>query len=309
MSGINLNRIKLHQLRSLVAVAEQGNFSEAALHLEISQSTVSHAIASLEEELGVILFARGRNGAYLTPAGEAVISDARQVLQLLDGMVEKINSHRGLQGGQVRVAAFQSAAAHLLPEIVAQFRKQFPQITVTLVECYDTWDVERALRTGKADIGLTNLPTTEEFESWEILRDEYIALLPPTAKLSSAQIGWEQLAAYPLISESPGNACYVRLHNYLQTCGISLNVAYEIKEDQTRLRMVAQGLGAAIMPRLSAQPLPAGVQVCHLPVPLARIICVTVLADALHSPAVFALLDMLKGICSENENIIALESA
>lgn len=294
MNKINLNRIKLSQLRTLVAVADYSNFSEAALHLEISQSTVSHAIATLEEELGVTLLARGRHGANLTPAGEGVITYARQVLKLLDGMAEEANLYKGLQGGQVRVAAFQSVAAHLLPEIVAQFSKDFPSITVSLVECYDTWDVERALRTGKADIGFSNLSTNAEFESWEFLSDEYIALLPSTAKLDSPRISWEELASYPLISETPGSACYARLHNYLQTCGISLNVAYEIKEDQTRLRMVAQGLGVAILPRLAAQPMPAGVQVCHLPVPLARVICVTVLAEALLPPAVFAFLDMLK---------------
>lgn len=294
MNELNQNRIKLHQLRALVAVAEYGNFSEAALQLEISQSTVSHAIASLEEELGVPLLKRGRYGAHLTPAGEAVITYAQQVLQLLDKMSQEANLYKSLQGGQVKVAAFQSAAAHLLPEIVARFRTQYPQITVTLTECYDTWDVERALRMGKADIGLTNLPTSDEFESWEILQDEYIALLPATARLNSPQLTWEQLAAYPLISEAPGNDFYVRLHNYLEAHGISLNVAYEIKEDQTRLLMVAQGLGAAILPRLSAQPLPAGVQVCQLPVPLARLINVSTLVDALHPPAVFAFRDMLK---------------
>jgi DNA-binding transcriptional LysR family regulator len=113
MNGINQNRIKLSQLRTLVAVVEHGNLSEAALHLEISQSAVSHAIATLEEELGVSLLARGRNGAHLTPAGEGVIGYAQQVLQLLEKMVDEANSHKGIQGGQVRVAAFQSAAAHL----------------------------------------------------------------------------------------------------------------------------------------------------------------------------------------------------
>jgi DNA-binding transcriptional LysR family regulator len=294
MTGIHQNRIKIHQLRALVAVAEYGNFSEAALQLSISQSTVSHAIASLEDELGVLLLVRGRNGAQLTPAGEDAIAYARQVLQLLDHMVEQANLHKGLQGGQVRVAAFRSAAEHLLPEIFAQFRTKFPQINVTLTECYDTWDVERALRAGKADIGFTNLPTSDDFESWEILHDEYIALLPPTAKIDGSHITWEQLAAYPLIAEAPGNACYVRLRNYLETCGIVLNVAYELKEDATRIRMVAQGLGAAILPRLAAKPIPADVQVYQLPVPLARIVSISILLDALHSPAVYAFRDMVK---------------
>ena len=99
MNGINQNRIKLSQLRTLVAVAEHGNFSEAGLYLEISQSAVSHAIATLEEELGVPLLARGRHGANLTPAGEGVISYAGQVLELVDGMVEEPSSHRGVKRG------------------------------------------------------------------------------------------------------------------------------------------------------------------------------------------------------------------
>ncbi|NEQ22317.1 MAG: LysR family transcriptional regulator [Microcoleus sp. SIO2G3] len=294
MNGINQNRIKLSQLRTLVAVAEHGNFSEAALHLEISQSAVSHAIATLEEELGVPLLARGRHGANLTPAGEGVISYARQVLQLLDGMVEEANSHRGLKGGQVRVGAFRSVATHVLPELVAQFRSRFPDIAITLIEYFDALEVERDLRAGKIDVGFMDLPTSEDFETCEILRDEYVALLPPTAKVSCPQLTWKQLATYPLIFETPGNACYVRLRNYLQNCGISLPIAYEIREDSTRVRMVAQGLGAAILFRLAALPIPSEVKVCHLPVPLERIVGAAVLADALHPPAVYAFMNMLK---------------
>lgn len=294
MNGINQNRIKLSQLRTLVVVAEHGNFSEAALHLEISQSAVSHAIATLEEELGVPLLARGRHGANLTPAGEGVSSYARQVLQLLDGMVEEANSHKGLKGGQVRVGAFRSVATHVLPELVVQFRSGFPDIAVTLIEYFDALEVERDLRAGKIDVGFLDLPNSEEFETCEILRDEYVALLPPTAKVSCPQLTWKQLASYPLIFETPGNAGYVRLRNYLQSCGISLPIAYEIREDSTRVRMVAQGLGAAILFRLAALPIPPEVKVCHLPVPLERIVGAAVLADALHPPAVFAFLEMLK---------------
>jgi DNA-binding transcriptional LysR family regulator len=294
MNGINQNRIKLSQLRTLVVVAEHGNFSEAAFHLEISQSAVSHAIATLEEELGVPLLARGRHGANLTPAGEGVISYARQVLQLLDGMVEEANSYRGLKGGQVRVGAFRSVATHVLPELVAQFRSRFPDIAVTLIEYFDALEVERDLRAGKIDVGFMDLPNSEDFETCEILRDEYVALLPPTAKVSCPQLTWKQLATYPLIFETPGNACYIRLRNYLQNCGISLPIAYEIREDSTRVRMVAQGLGAAILFRLAALPIPPEVKVCHLPVPLERIVGAAVLADTLHPPAVFAFLEMLK---------------
>jgi DNA-binding transcriptional LysR family regulator len=81
---MNLEAIKLSQLRSLVTVAKHGNFSEAALHLQVSQSAVSHAIASLEEELGVVLLSRGRHGATLTPIGEQIVCHAQEILGLVE---------------------------------------------------------------------------------------------------------------------------------------------------------------------------------------------------------------------------------
>jgi len=294
MNEINSSRIKISQLRALFAVAEYGNFSEAALHLELSQSAVSHAIASLEDELGVLLLSRGRHGAHLTPVGERVIDYARQVLQLLGAMVKEANLEKGLHGGSVRIACFRSVGTHVLPAVIAQFRRRFPEIAVTINEHFDYLGVEEALREGRADIGFTILPAGSEFEIWEILRDEFIVLLPPTAKLQTAKITWEQLAVYPLILPLT-NACYAPIRKQLQALEFPLNVAYEVGEDSTMVGMVLQGLGATIMPRLAAEPLPAEVQVSSLPVPLERVIGVAVVANALQTPAVFAFLDTLKG--------------
>ena len=295
MNEINSSRIKLSQLRALVAVAEFGNFSEAAIHLELSQSAVSHAIASLEEELGVVLLARGRYGAHLTPVGERVITHAQQVLKLLETMVKEANLEKGLHGGSVRIACFRSVATHVLPAAIARFRRRFPEIAVTINEHSDFIGVEQALREGHADLGFTHLPTTDEFDTWEILRDQYVALLPPNAEISSNTPTWEQLAAYPLIL-STVNACYLPINNYLKASQYPVKVAYQVSEDSTIVSMVEQGLGAAIMPRLAAEPLPLGVRVCNLPVSLERVIGVAVLVNALHTPAVFAFLDTLKGV-------------
>ena len=294
MNGINSSRIKLSQLRALVAVAEHSNFSEAALHLELSQSAVSHAIASLEDELGVLLLSRGRHGAHLTPIGERVIDSAREVLQLLEAMGKEANLEKGLHGGVVRIACFRSVATHVLPAVIAQFRSKFPKVAVSIIEHYDYSSVERSLREGRADIGFTYLPASDEFETWEILRDEYIVMLPPTPKLRITQLTWEQLTAYPLILPSPNDACYVRYRNHLLTSNFPLKTAYEVNENSTIVSMVLQGLGAAILPRLAAEPIPVEVQVYSLPVPLERVIGVAIRANALQTPVVFAFLDALK---------------
>lgn len=295
MDQLSSSRIKLSQLRALVVVAEYGNFSEAALHLEVSQSAVSHAIATLEDELGVVLFTRGRHGATLTPIGERILGHARQMLQLLETIVKEANLDKGLQGGSVRIACFRSVATHVLPAVIAQFRSRFPKIALTITEHPSVLFVEQALREGRADIGFTHLPTSDEFETWEILRDEYIVLLPPTLKLQTAQLTWEELAASPLIFSST-NDCYTLICKYLALMKFPTNIAYNVNESSTMVGMVKQGLGAAIVARLAAEPIPPEVQVCSLPVPLERVIGVAMLANTLHSPAVFAFLETIIGV-------------
>lgn len=285
--------MKLSQLRAVVAVADSGNFSEAALELQLSQPAISHAIATLEAELGVPLFARGRHGAVLTPAGERILYHARQALQNLEMMQQEANLHKGLHGGHVRIASFRSVATHLLPKAIAQFHNQFPEVAITIIESTAYTDAEQCVREGRADIGISYLPTTDEFTAWEIVRDEYVALLPPQAKISGDKITWEDIAVYSpvLLSCLP---CGRALHTHLKHLANFMHTESNIQEDSTVVSLVNQGLRAAILPRLAAVPIPQNVQVYSLPVPLERVMGVIVLANALHVPAVFTFLEMLK---------------
>lgn len=286
--------MNLSQLRAVVAVADHNNFSEAALALNLTQSTVSHAIASLEEELGVSLFVRGRRGATLTPAGTNIADYARQILQLLEFIQKEASLHKSSQGGQVRIAAFRSVATHLLPTAIAQFSQHYPDVTVTIVECSEHLDVEDILREGRAELGFLYMPTSDEFAAWEILQDEYVVLLPPSAKLTSDSLTWKELSNLPLIVPPEDQPCEVELYRHFATYAPTLNIAHKINQDSTIVSMVMQGLGVGILPRLAAEPLPQGVQVRSLPVPFKRVIGVGMLANALHVPAVYAFLDVLR---------------
>lgn len=290
--------MKLSQLRAAVAVAEHGNFSEAALELNLSQSAVSHAIATLEEKLGITLFVRGRHGAVLTPAGEKIVHHARLALQHLEMMQKEANLQKGLHGGSVRIACFRSVATHILPEVIAEFRSRFPKITVTIMERLNFIEVEQALRDGYADIGFTYLPTSADFEAWELLRDEYVILLPPTVKITGSQITWQDVASHPLVL-LPCLPCGTALHNHLRANAPPMSTNSSIQEDSTIVSMVFKGLGVAILARLAAEPIPKEVQVYSLPLPYERVIGVAILANALHTPAVFAFLDALKKIASK----------
>jgi DNA-binding transcriptional LysR family regulator len=285
--------MKISQLKAIVAVAHHGNFSEAALELQLTQPAISHAIATLEDELGVPLFARGRHGAVLTPAGERILYHARQAMQHLEMMQQEANLHKGLHGGHVRIAAFRSVATHLLPKAIVQFHDQFPEVAVTIIECSDHINVEHCLREGRADIGIIYLPTTDDFLTWEILRDEFVALLPSQATIQG-QITWENMATYsPILL--PCTPCGRELHNHIKThVTIPMNTSTDIQQDSTVVSMVSQGLGAAIMPRLAAVPISPNIQVYSLPNPLYRIIGAAIFANGLHVPAVFTFLEMVK---------------
>lgn len=300
------DRIKLSQLRILLAVAEAGRFSEAALQLEMSQSAVSSAIAGLEVSLGVELFLRGRHGAALTPIGAQIVQHAYQVQELLAAMIQDAHSSRSLQGGEVRVSSFRSVSTHILPGVIAQFRQHHPQISVSVLEHFDDASITEDLRKGRADLGFFERPLSSEFEAWELFQDEYIVLLPiPIERLAAADaqvsgggsLNWEKLSTYPLIM---GPEEFDRhIYDHCALYGKALQVEYYLKEDSTIVSMVAQGLGATIIPRLAAEPIPTTVQVCTLPVPLFRVIRVAGLANALKTPAVFAFLDLLKQYCLE----------
>ncbi|NJR66330.1 MAG: LysR family transcriptional regulator [Leptolyngbyaceae cyanobacterium CRU_2_3] len=175
MSEPKQNQIKPPYLRAFVAVVDHGNFGEAALDLGVSQAAISYAIAALEEELGVILLARGRTGVALTPVGEALIVSSRQVLQSLSSIVDIAASYRSLQRGQVRVGVFANVGTYILPTAIARFQARFPQIAISIKEYTDSEAVKQALRNYQIDIGFTDMEHSEEFQVREILREKYLA--------------------------------------------------------------------------------------------------------------------------------------
>ncbi len=297
------SQLKLSQLQVLIAVADFGSFSEAALQLQMSQSAVSYAIAALEEDLGVVLFSRGRYGAHLTPVGDQIVDRARQVTYLLQDIVKQANLSKGLEGGQVRISAFRSAATCILPEVIAQFCCRYPAIAITIAEYDDRPDVEDALRRGRSDIGITYLPTSSDFETWNLLRDEFVVLFPSNFRPATGQLTWQELAAYPLIMAPDGDGCDAMVYAHSAKYGTQLQPTYQVRSDATIVSMVAQGLGAAISPRLAAEPIPSGVQVYSLPAPLFRLICIATLTDALLPPAAFAFLNLLKSTMCQKSGL------
>ena len=275
-----------------MTIAQCGSFSDAAIQLEMSQSAVSRAIASLENELDVPLLVRGRLGAKLTPIGERVVAHAQHIVDLRESIEYEVNLEKALYNSRLRIASFRSASTHILPPKIAEFQRTYPRVEVSLDE-FDPAGVEQALRSGDADLGLLPLPRSEEFTTWEIARDEYVVLLPKTEAKLPKTLTWNDLSTRSFILFNYAE-CTTAVREHWSRWQQPLNVAYNVKEDSTIVSMVAQGLGSAILPRLAAMPIPETVESRSLPVPLERVIGVAILANTLPTPAVDRFLEMIR---------------
>ncbi|MGF1518076.1 MAG: LysR family transcriptional regulator [Nodosilinea sp.] len=292
---MNLGKIKLSQLRALVAIADTGNFSEAALKLDVTQSTISHAIATLEDELGITLLQRGRHGARLTPVGDRITAHAREMLGLLDTIGGEVNQARGVQGGSLRIASFRSVATHVLPEAIARLHRRYPTIAISVLEMDELHQLKQALLKGEADLCVAEVIDGKDVEGLHIFDDDYVALLPPGFRTQTGALTLDEMRQMPIIGSSH-SSCGLRIRTILGAQAQPLETTYCIRHDSSMVAMVQKGLGIAILPRLAAEPVPPDVQIAPLPFPISRPIGATILKDALHTPALYAFLDALREV-------------
>jgi DNA-binding transcriptional LysR family regulator len=291
-----IDKVKLSQFRALITVAETGSFSEAALRINVSQSTVSHSIAAMEEALGVVLIHRGRQKATLTPVGDRIYSQAQQVLSLIDDMGREAACARGVEGGQVRIAAFRSMASEILPEAIARLHQRYPTVQILISEFDNSRELTAIMRAGKADLAIADLIQEDDFETFALMEDPFIALLPPgdIYSMLGPQLTWNDLRSQPLIVSS-GDCCRV-VRSLLKQCQPPIEIAYLIANDSTAVSMTRQGLGVSIMPKLAAQPIPDEVRTAQLPFDKARPLGISWLKETWLTPAAYALLDVFKDL-------------
>jgi DNA-binding transcriptional LysR family regulator len=189
---------KLNQLEMLVAVADSGGFGAAAAQLGCTQSRVSHAITELETLLGARLLNRSRLGCTPTDAGFRVLAGARQILHLAGGL-SLAAADAGSLSGHVRIASYRSVATHLLPPALEALAQAYPGIRIDIDDSFEEREaVAQAVRDGVADIGVAQLPVTDDLAVRPYAADSYV-LVVPASKGLRAPVGWDQLEGIPYI--------------------------------------------------------------------------------------------------------------
>src|SRR4051794_39735629 len=172
--------LDVRRLRVLREVANHGSFSAAAEALSYTQSAVSQQIAALEREAGARMVERSARGVRLTDAGRALVSHADVILARLADAEDELQAIAGLRGGRLRVAAFPSACATLMPLAVRRFRELHPGVELSLQPAEPDEGLA-LLRTGEADVALS-IDTTfgapaRDIERVELLDDPMYIML------------------------------------------------------------------------------------------------------------------------------------
>ena len=285
--------MKLHQLRAFLATLEYGTFSEAALELGMSQSAVSYAVAELEKRLGVTLLIRGRGVASPTSIGEEIAAQVRQLFQTEETIRQLASREAGALRGTLTVLTFRSVASQTMPAVLRRLAEHHDGLQVKLLETNGNHrEVERALNEGRADLAFVQLPFSDDFLQWDVLRDPYVALRVKGGG-KGAGVTWQDLAQTPLLLYGDHESTAV-IEQYLKGELGEVKPKHQVTEDSTLIRMVAEGLGLTVMPKLAVDALPDNVEMATLPEPLERMIGIAVAPKALKMPAVRAFAKALK---------------
>ncbi len=166
------------KLEALVVSVELGSFTRAAEQLGYTQSGLTHMMNSLEKDIGFTVLVRGRSGVQLTPAGQRIFPLVRDCLAgsaALEREISLINSHKE---DSVRVAAYESIARHWLPEVIQQFRREHPDVTVD-IQMGSVDEVYRWVLEDRVDMCFASRQDYNTLD-WTPLRDdELLAILPP----------------------------------------------------------------------------------------------------------------------------------
>ena len=240
--------MNLEKYRTMLTVVDCGSLTRAAGELGCNQSAVSHAIDSLERELGFPVLKRSRAGVRLTGEGERLLPAVRSLLAAAEQLEQTASSIRGLESGTVRIGAFTSVAVHWLPPVLKEFQQDYPHVDFKLLNG-DYHDVEQWLSDGSVDVGFVALPAGVDCECIPLMEDRLLAILPLHSR-------FENYPKFPLVEcETEPFISLLQSSDHdarraLEAAGVKPNVRFYTKDDYAVIAMVEQGLGISIMPEL-----------------------------------------------------------
>ena len=286
----------LRKLELFLAVVDAGTFTAAADAVHVAQPSISLAVKELERELGAQLLVRSRRGVELTAAGSALLGPARRALREAANASAAVAEVIGLQAGRLDLAALPTLAADPVADIVGRFRRRYPQVTVGLQAPSEPSDLAEAVRSGRAELGITEAGAPNAgLDEIELAAQELVVVAPPDTPTARAPIRLARLAAVPLVVTPPGTSVRMLADAALAAEGVVPIVAVETEQRDAVVPLVLAGAGSAFVPAAVAASAAAQGAVVRRTTPTVLRRVVVVHRRGALGPAARALLGLLPG--------------
>jgi DNA-binding transcriptional LysR family regulator len=291
-----------NRLRIFATVAEEGSFTAAADTLYLSQSAVSQQMAILEREVGLPLMERVPRGVRLTPAGLLLAERAKALLGAMSGIEQEL--HRlANRPAQVRLGAFPTAGAHLIPLTVRAYRQRHPNAAITISPAH-AGEVAALLREGAIHVGLVwdydfaPRPEDPGLDRVHLLSDPLRVVLSTAHPLADRrEIALIELAEEPWVVREHRAPYADAFETMCRVAGFEPQVVFRADDYQSAQGLVAAGIGVGLVPELSLAARRPDVVTRPLSAPgIARRIAAVTLPEAKRDPATVQLLHVLRRV-------------
>jgi DNA-binding transcriptional LysR family regulator len=250
--------IRLEHLKTYLTVVRTHSFSNAAKVLGISQGTVSNHIAALEEYFDAPLLKRGVKGVEVTEAGSILEEAAEKILQDVEKTKAKISSTKHKLSGVIKIAASTIPEEHLLPSLIAEFQKQYPDIKFK-IKTEDSVSSLLSLQANDVDFAATGSIDgySEKFDVLEIGKEELVLIVPCNHTLSNRKsVKLEEILQYPYISREETSGTRAEIERIFKSAGISpseLQTSLELGSTESVITAVSEGRGISVVSSIASK--------------------------------------------------------
>jgi DNA-binding transcriptional LysR family regulator len=260
--------MELFQLRYFAAAARLLHFTRAAEACSVSQPSLSQQIANLEREVGAALFLRQGRAVRLTDAGEVLLEYAERILAEEAAARRAVHEVIGLERGRITIWTLPTPGQHLLPPLLAAFRRASPGIAISLREVVPARRIAEAVAAGRADLGVVHLPyEVGGLEERVLLREEMALVVPEGHWLAGrSSVALAEAAGEDFVWVSEGDTEAHPLYAACLAAGFTPRIACLSGSAQGMQSLVAAGLGISLLPRLAIHP-PESTRVVELDPP------------------------------------------
>ncbi len=249
--------LSMREIEYVLTVYQESSFTAAAAKLYISQPSLSQAIKKIEDNLGYVIFERTRKGLRISNEGKCFIKACLHIKKSLRDYENEINDLKTLNSGHLAIGMPFYLGEHMMPPVLAAFRKKYPGVDISLIERHSK-QLETSLVQGEIDIAILPLPLEDMTLDYIPLKTSELVVVmsadDPRRKFAhrspdgSEYIDLKDLSGAPIITGLPGQRIRQAVDSIFSGLDLKLNIAFASRSIRTIIRLASIGMGVALTP-------------------------------------------------------------